>query len=380
MRSKNKKRNAPSKQKIKKSTNSGSNRWEFHLNSSQGLSKAEGTTFLRNLATLCSNGVSLAKAVTAVSNEPGLEKRRGMLDTLRRRIESGDTFSNSLALMDDSFDKITISQVRVGERAGTLPETLSQIADQREKAGKIRERVIKKLSYPAALLLVGVGVVGFLLTYVVPVFEETYRSANVALPAITQVLIKIGAFVQSYWWLFPTTAILFVLGIKQIRTNDDYAKKIDGWLLTLPLLGPWLRDISMLQLMETLGCLMEAGFTLAEALEESADSVGNRAMKSGVKDLHQSVLRGEKFSRKVEEQSDLFPPMVSQLIIVGEQTGRLTDSTGDIRKILEEEIQRKSDLAVGIIEPILTISMATAVAVVLMAIYLPMFDMISTVG
>ncbi len=380
MRSKNKKKTTSQKEFSKKPAKSKTPSWNIEWNRSQGLNKTDGTTFLRNLATLCSNGVSLAKAVTAVSNEPGLEKHRDMLDLLRRRIEAGDTFSNALTQMDDSFDKITISQVRVGERAGTLAETLSQIADQREKAGKIRERVVKKLSYPAALLLVGIAVVGFLLTYVVPVFEETYRSANVALPAITQVLIKVGEIVQTYWWLFPTMAIVFVVALKQIRTNDEYAQKIDRWLLTLPLIGPWLRDISMLQLMETLGSLMEAGFNLAEALEESADSVGNRAMKSGVKDLHQAVMRGEKFSRKVEEQSDLFSPMVSQLIIVGEQTGRLTDSTADIRKILEEEIQRKSDLAVGVIEPVLTISMASAVAVVLMAIYLPMFDMISTVS
>lgn len=354
--------------------------FRLELNKQHGLTKAEGTVVFRNLATLCSNGVSLTKAVGAVADERGLEKRRDLLLTLRRRLEAGDTFSHALSFLDDSFDTVTLSQIRVGERAGTLPKTLSQIADQREKAGKVREDIIKKLSYPIVLMVVGVAVVGFLLTYVVPVFEETYRSANVPLPWITEFLIQVGNVVQNYWWIILSTLVVAFVTLKKFRENDNYAKKIDGWLLTVPLLGPWLRDIAMLQLMEVLGRLMEAGFTLAEALEEAADSVGNRAMKSGVYDLHQAVMRGERFSRQIEKHSDLFPPMVSQLIIVGEQTGRLTHSTSDIRALLEVEIQRKSDIAVGVIEPVLTMSMAAAVAVILMAIYLPMFDMISTVS
>ncbi len=354
--------------------------FRLELNKHHGLTKAEGTLVFRNLATLCSNGVSLTKAVGALADEPGLEKRRELLLSLRRRLEAGDTFSHALTYLDDSFDKVTLSQIRVGERAGTLSATLSQIAQQREKAGKVREDIIKKLSYPIVLMVVGICVVGFLLTYVVPVFEETYRSANVPLPWITEFLIQVGSVCKSYSWVFLSSAAVSVVTLKKVRENDKYAKIIDGWQLTVPLLGPWLRDIAMLQLMEVLGRLMEAGFTLAEALEEAADSVGNRAMKSGVKDLHQAVMRGEKFSRQVEQHSDLFPPMVSQLIIVGEQTGRLTHSTSDIRALLEVEIQRKSDIAVGVIEPVLTMSMAAAVAVILMAIYLPMFDMISTVS
>lgn len=344
------------------------------------MSAKEVTLILRNLATLTSNGVSLPRAIGALAEEKSLEKRRESLNALRRRIESGTTFSNALVDFDVAFDKITVSQIRVGERAGTLPDTLLQVADQREKAGKIQEDIVKKLAYPVVLASVGSAVVGFLLCYVVPVFKKTYDSANVPLPAITQVMIDIGAIAQGYWWAFLILGVGSPLLIRQLRQNDAFALKMDARLLKVPLLGPWLRDMALLQLMEVLGSLMEAGFTLAESLDEAADSVRNRAMKSGVHSLRKAVQHGERFSREVERQEDLFSPMVSQLVIVGEQTGKLTRSTRQIRVLLEEEIQRKTDIAIGVIEPVLTISMAAAVAVILLAIYLPMFDMINTVG
>ncbi|MEO1497197.1 MAG: type II secretion system F family protein [Planctomycetota bacterium] len=344
------------------------------------MKKPEVTFFFRNLATLCSNGVPITKAVGAIAEERSLERRRAMLQTIKRRLESGDTFSHALSYYEASFDKVTLSQVRVGERSGALADALSKIADQREKAGRVQEDIVKKLAYPVVLALVGTAVVGFLLAYVVPVFEETYRSANVPLPSITRVMISVGGFAKGYWWAVAGAVVGLPLVISQLRKREPIAFALDTRLLKVPLLGPWLRDVALLQLMEVIGTLMEAGFTLAEALQEAAGSVGNRAMKRGVSDLHRAVQRGERFSREVERHADLFPPMVSQLIIIGEQTGELTRSTQHIRSLLHEEIERKSDVAIGVIEPTLTMSMAGAVAVILMAIYLPMFDMISTVG
>lgn len=347
---------------------------------SHRLTKNESTLILRNLATLTSNGVSLPKAIGALAEEKALENCRETLQGLRRRVESGDLFSSALGQLGGAFDKVTVSQIHVGERAGALPETLLHVAEQREKAGKLQENVVKKLAYPVVLALVGSAVVAFLLCYVVPVFEETYASANIPLPGITQLMIDVGAIAQGYWWVAALLAVGGPLAIRQLRQNEAIAERLDTNLLKVPLIGPWLRDISLLQLMEVIGSLMESGFTLAESLEEAADSVSNRAMKQAVGALHSAVQQGERFSREVERHNDLFPPMVSQLVIVGEQTGRLSKSTQQICELLEEEIERKTDLAIGVIEPMLTISMACAVAVILLAIYLPMFDMINTVG
>jgi len=347
---------------------------------SLSIRKDDITFVFRNLATLIDNGVPLPKALGALADERALERCRPLLLKIRSELESGASFSGALAKFSSSFDIITINQVRVGERAGTLASTLDHVATQREKSGKLRGEIIKKLAYPALLSVVGSGVIVFLLTYVVPVFEETYSSAKVPLPGITQSLITIGQLAKGYGLFVVGALVLMVAGVKQLRKQEKFAYAMDMRLLQLPLVGLWLRDIAVLELMEVLGNLMDAGFNLAEALAEAADSVGNRAVKRSAIELKQAVNRGERFSREIERLGDLFPPIVSQLVIVGEQTGNLAKATRHIRTHLHEEIERRSNVFVGVIEPTLTLTMAAAVAVILLAIYLPMFDMINTMG
>ncbi|TWT89915.1 Type II secretion system protein F [Pseudobythopirellula maris] len=350
------------------------------LRRSEKLSRDEVTYFFSSLATLIGNGVPLAKALTAIEQEKSLERRKAIFAKIRRQIEAGGSFSQALQTADESFDSIVLSQVRVGERAGALAECLANIAEQRKQAGRLREEVLKKLAYPVTLAVIGSGVVAFLLAYVVPVFEETYRKSQVPLPWITRFLIQIGSVVQTYWWAVLLAVATSFLVFGALRRREALARAMDDRILRLPLLGPWIRDAALLQLMDVLGNLMGAGFTLAEALREASDSVSNRAMKAGAVDLQRAVQRGERFSRQVETHAALFPPMVSQLIIVGEQTGNLVRATSHVREHLRHEIERKSTIAVGVIEPVLTIGLASAVAAILLAIYLPMFDMINTVG
>ncbi|MEM1304037.1 MAG: type II secretion system F family protein [Planctomycetota bacterium] len=344
------------------------------------VSREDVTFIFRNLSTLVDNGVSLPKALGALADERGMESARDMLVSIRKTLETGASFSAALAAFPATFDKITVNQIRVGERAGALPECLANIATQREKAGKLRGEIIKKLAYPMMLMVVGSGVIAFLLAYVVPVFEETYASARVPLPGITQTLIVVGQIAQDYWMGILLLIAGTVIALKQVRKNERLSRQMDAQLLRLPLVGQWMRDIAVLELMEVLGDLMEAGFTLSDALAEASGSVSNQEVRSCVSELQMAVNRGERFSRHIEQHSELFPPLVSQLVIVGEQTGNLTNATRCIRTHLHEEIERRGDVFVGVIEPALTISLASAVAVILLAIYLPMFDMINTVG
>lgn len=349
--------------------------------SAVGSLKNKQTTYLfRHLSTLLENGVSLPKALATLAEERGTEGYRAMLDALRKRLESGESFSGALAHYPGSFDAVLISQVKVGERSGHLGEALRHLAEHREKAGKLKGEIIKKLSYPALLVLVGAGVITFLLTYVVPVFQETYSNAKVPLPAITQFLIAVGAFARRYLLLIIGGVFVSVVALRQLRKNNDFAFRMDEAILKIPVVGPWLRDVALLQMMETLGELLTAGFTLAEALGEAAESVSNRSGKQRVRELQRAVIRGERFSREMERHAVFFPPIVSQLVIIGEQTGMLSRSTQHIRDHLSSEIERKATVCVAAIEPILTLTLAAAVAAILMAIYLPMFDMINTVG
>ncbi|WP_425399777.1 type II secretion system F family protein [Aeoliella sp.] len=358
----------------------GARRQHRRVEDTARLKTKQVTYVFRHLSTLLENGVSLPKALATLAEERATEGYRSMLESLRKRIENGESFSGAMSHYPATFDAVLISHVKVGERAGNLGESLQLLAEQREKAGKLKGEIIKKLSYPAMLVIVGAGVITFLLTYVVPVFQETYSNAKVPLPAITQALIAVGMFARSYLPFVAAGVFLSVVALRQLRRNTEFAARMDETILRAPLVGPWLRDVALLQMMEVLGELLNAGFTLAEALGEAAESVTNRSGKERVRELQRAVIRGERFSREMERHSSFFPPMVSQLVIIGEQTGRLTRSTRHICEHLRSEIERKANVFVAAIEPILTISLAAAVAAVLMAIYLPMFDMINTVG
>ncbi len=337
------------------------------------------TTLLRNLTTLIENGVSLPKALATLAQEKALARYKPVLNTLRLKIETGEAFSAALARYPESFDPILVSQVRVGERAGTLPETLARVCTQRHASGKMKADVKRKLAYPIVVALLGTAVITFMLTFVVPTFEETYRHAGITLPAVTQSLIAISTVGKRYGWMIAIAVLTIAIMIKQLRKHPELALRMDAQLIHLPLIGTWIRDIAVLQLMDVLGNLMEAGFTLAEALRECSDAVGNRAVQRAVLALESAVQRGERFSREMERHAAMFPPVVSQLVIVGEKTGKMPQSTARIREYLREEIERRTTAMVGTIEPILTISLASAIAFVLLAIYLPMFDMVQTV-
>jgi type IV pilus assembly protein PilC len=334
---------------------------------------------LRNLATLTGSGVSLPKALGTLAEEKALGKHSEMLQSIRRHLENGESFSTSLAHYGATFDTVMVNQIKVGEHSGTLNETLTTIARHCEDGHRLRSEIVKKLAYPILLVVMGSAVIIFLLTYVIPVFKETYDKAHVALPFITKLLIAVGAFAKSYGLIVLALAIITVLVVRQLRKRADIASKMDAKLLQMPIFGNWLRDIAVLQLMEVLGSLMDAGYNLAEALGEAGQAVGNRAIRQSVRDLQNAIRRGEKFSRELERHGELFPPIVSQLVIVGEQTGTLAKATGHIRDHLQREIERKTNLFVATIEPTLTISLAAAVAAILMAIYLPMFDMVNTI-
>ena len=344
------------------------------------LKRRELAFILRNLATLVSNGLSLPKSLDTLAREHSMRKHTEMLGTLRRKVETGEVFSRALAEFPRTFNKVMVNQIRAGEKAGTLSEALQRIAKQVENANKLRSKVIRKLSYPAFLVGAASLAVSFMLIFVIPVFEETYAEAHIPLPLVTRVLMATGQYAVSYGWIVPIAGVAGVIALKRARMKHEFALWMDRELLRVPLLGEWLRNMAVLQFIDVFGNLIESGLKVVDALDLSRGSVGNRAVREGVQTLQAAVTRGERFGRELTQMGDLFPPVVGQLIAVGEKTGNLPKATSYIRGHLEEEVERQTNAMVGTIEPILTISLAAVIATILLAIYLPMFDMIGAAG
>lgn len=345
----------------------------------QGLSPRRVGEIFSHLATLLENGVTLPKAILTIANESSMRWGRPLLKSLHSAIERGDSFSKALAREEGMIDEIVIQQIRIGERSGNVPQVLRGIADKMESDNDLRGRIIKKISYPAIVTIAGSGVCAFMILFILPVFEETYRKSKIPLPLPTQVLVSVGHFATSYGWIVLLAILAAGLIVRQIRRNRLMAIAMDQRMLRLPLIGPWLVDMAMLQFMEALGTMLESGFHLADALTQCQGTVGNLAVDRAIGSLGSAVRRGERLSREMERHQQLFPPVVSQLVIVGEQTGNLGPASRQVRDHLKKDIERKTDSFVRVVEPVTTILMALLVGGILLAIYMPMFGMLDLV-
>src|SRR5690606_34484879 len=180
------------------------------------------------------NGLTLPKAIETISREKSLKRYAGLLDQVRIKLESGEMFSTALSQCGKTFSDLFINQIRVGERSGTLPDAIQRLTEQLERGDDLKARIIKKLVYPVMLVTVGSGAVSFMILYVVPTFEKTYAESGAKLPAITQLLISVGAFASAYGWLLILAAMLAVAGIIAVRRNPQGRLWMDHFLLRIP--------------------------------------------------------------------------------------------------------------------------------------------------
>lgn len=338
--------------------------------------KKDLVRILCNVSTLISNGVSIAQSLETVYADPTYRKYKPMLRKLAETVKGGGKLSAALKQFPSVFPSLLVHQVQVGERAGTVQTTLLKIVEQLENSSKMKSFIIKKLTYPALLVTAGTGSVTFMMLCVIPTFQKMYEESGAALPWITEVLISVSTFAQAYGLMTGVVIAIAAILATAAMKNPISRTWIDQHALLVPVLGKWLRNLSILQFTETLGNLLDSGFTLVDALPAASRSVHNRYLQEKLLGLHVSLRGGEKFSTAIERENDLFPPVVKQLVMVGERTGRLVEVTGEIRKHLRDDVQKMTSAILGAIEPILTAGLAVVIGGILLAIYLPMFDMI----
>lgn len=348
--------------------------------SSQKIRPKDMVYIFRNLSTLLANGLSLNRALATLQEEKSLKKYHSLFVTLEQHVNQGSSLSAALKCFPDSFDELIIHQIAIAERTGSLVETIARITDQLENGANIRALIIKKLTYPCLLSLAGAGSMTFMLLYVVPTFEKMYSDAKAELPAITTILIAVGSILTEYLPVVLGSLGLSATAFVVVWKNPAGRLLLESMILKIPILEAWLRSIAILQFTEVLGNLMDSGFTLAEALPHTSKAITNRVIRQSIDDLHKAIIRGERFSRELLKRSHIFPPVVTQLVIIGERTGTLPKATQQIRTHLRREVERYTNLLTGAIEPVMTIGLASAIGGILLAVYLPMFDMIGAMN
>ena len=334
---------------------------------------------LQNMTSLIENGLSVPKAINLMAREPSLKKYAPMLDSIRKKIEAGQTLSSSLAQFPRSFDKLMCHEIKTAEQAGTVAETMGSIAVQLEYKLELKSNIIKKLSMPVMTLLAGIGAVIIIMFFVVPQFRATFEKSNVQLPLSTRTLIASADFVKAYGWMVLLGGIGGVIGLVRARRIPHIAFRMDQWILRIPIVGNLFRDMAVLQFVSVISRMMGSGFKLVDALGAAVDSVGNAVMRQAIGELKVAVSRGEKLSTQLEKYDTLFPAVISQLVIIGEQTGNLAKATKNVSRHLSQAVERKIDRLVALIEPLMTMGLVFAVGGIMLAIYEPMFAMLQTI-
>ena len=335
---------------------------------------------LRNLVTLVTNGVSIVHGLETLSQDKHLRRYRSILKSLSDSVRNGDRLSTAMKRFPKTFPELMVHQIEVGERAGTLAGSLNRVTIQLEDSSNLKSFLIKKLTYPMILVVAGCGAVTFMMLCVIPTFQKMYEESGATLPWITELLIGISTFVATKGWMVAAGIAATVTSVVVALKNPANRRAWDRMLMKLPILGDWFRNIAILQFIEVMGNLMESGFLLVDALPAAASGVKNTYVRSHLQSLHAAIRRGDRFSLAIEKEKELFPPVVKQLVVVGEQTGKLVHTTKEIRVTIRRDVENYTSAMLGAIEPILTAVLALVVGGILLAVYLPMFDMIGQTG
>jgi type IV pilus assembly protein PilC len=269
--------------------------------------------------------------------------------------------------------------VDAGETGGILDIILGRLATYLEKADALQRKVKSAMTYPTIVASVAMGSTVFMLMFVIPVFAKMFTDFGGTLPAPTRIVMGLSDFLRDFWWVLAGGAVATIVGYKQGRKNRKISKKMDQGLLSMPVLGNVLRKGSVARFTRTLGTLVGSGVPILQGLDITARTAGNIVIEDAVRDTRESISQGDSIAEPLK-RSEVFPPMVVQMIAVGEQTGAIDEMLNKIADFYDDEVDTAVEQLTSIIEPILIVFMGVVVGGMLVAMYLPMFKMASVMS
>jgi type IV pilus assembly protein PilC len=336
--------------------------------------------FTVQLATLSEAGIPIVKALAILEGQTRPGPFKTVLQDLVEDVSGGTPLSESMAKHEKVFDRLYSSMVRAGEAGGVLDRILNRLAAFRENAAEVRSKVKGAMIYPAVIVVVAVGVVSAVVVWVIPRFEEIFRSFNIELPAVTQFLLDVSAFTVSYWYLvFGLPVALILLHGFLMRSRRGYRYRVHQLVLKLPAIGPVVSHTLISGFARTFGTLIEAGVPHLEALAIVRDATGNEVLMAGVESIRRTVREGEGIARPMGE-TGLFDDLVTNMVDVGEATGELDRMLLRVADAYEKQVDRRINAMFKLIEPVLLVVVAAFVGFIVVALFLPLMEIMSQVG
>ena len=351
-----------------------SRRWNW-----RGVSNKELVVFTHQLATLIRAGVPLLECLDILSSEAENPALQQVVEHIREDVEGGALLAHALKRNPTVFNEFYRSMVEVGETTGRLDESLTQLAVYLDKQAQLRAKIFSGLAYPAMLLAVALIVLVFLLIWVVPLFSGLFQDMGESLPWLTQVVIDLAEGVRDHFFLLAAFGGSLVMGIRWFLKNPKSRQAIDGWLLGVPLLGSVIQKAATVRFSRTLGFLVRRGVPLLSALGVAGTVTGNKIFEQSINLAAIAIQNGQPLSETLRT-GHVFPPMVPQMIKVGESTGSMDVMLEKIADLFEQEVDRTVATLTSVLEPFIILVVGCGIALVVVAMYLPIFSIGSVIG
>jgi len=332
----------------------------------------------RQFATMVNAGLPLVQALEILVAQTDSEPIRKALGAVLHDVESGNTLADALAQHPKVFTELYVNMVSAGESGGILDTIMNRLAEFLEKNEALARKVKAAMIYPAVISVVAIGAIVVLLLFVIPTFQEMFASFDQQLPLPTRIVIAASDFLQHYWWALLAGGIGGSALFRRWVATPMGRLTFDRILLAMPILGTVVLKSSVSRFTRTLGTLMSSGVSILEGLEITAKTSGNRVIHDAIIESRTSIAGGETISKPLE-RAKVFPPMVTQMIAVGEETGDLDGMLSKIADFYDDEVDVAVDGLLKAMEPLMIVILGSIVGGMIVAMYLPIFGVINTI-
>ncbi|WP_040207779.1 type II secretion system F family protein [Neobacillus jeddahensis] len=335
--------------------------------------------YLRQFATLIRAGISIVEATSILAEQTESKSLKRALLLVEQDLREGTPLSTAAAKHKKIFSSMFVNMIRAGEAGGNMDETLEKLAVHFEKQHFTKQKIVSALAYPVAVAIIAIGVVIFLLVSVVPTFVDMFKDFGGELPAITKFVLNASSFMQKFWWLVVLFMVACFVAIILIRNNKSTKYYLDYFLLKMPIFGKMLQKAALARMTRTLSSLFASSVPILQALSIVESIVENEVIAKVIVKSRHSLEQGRSLTEPMKEHW-VFPPLITQMIAIGEQTGALDSMLAKVADFYEREVESATDRLKSLIEPLMIVLLAGLVGTIVTSIMIPMFDIFQHVG
>jgi type IV pilus assembly protein PilC len=339
---------------------------------------SELTSFTRQFSAMIGARIDLVRILEILSEQTENSRLNQLISKIKKEVQGGKSLADAFSKYPDVFSDFYRSMITVGEMTGHLDHMLERVAVYLEKINALRRKLLQAMAYPILVMVVAFAAVSFLLTYVVPSFSDMFRDFDAELPVLTVLLMKTSNFITDKMWVLFILFLCIVIGLRFYFSTENGKWFWSKSILILPISGPIIKKNYVGRFSRTLSILLESGIPILDALRVTADSIPNLIVKKEIKQMHFYAEKGEMLIRSMK-RSKVFPPMVVQMIVVGEETAQLDTMLAKIADYYDDEIEATLSTLTTILEPLIIIILGIILGTILIALYLPLFDLVNIV-